>query len=161
MSLERKVEFIGGYSWRGEPDYGIHCMDIFFSVKGALGAITIRIFTNWHLPEHQRQTAEMYTHYPFEPIDLCRPNIVDVGYHSKTPQYEGHSPMRGDCELTDGPCYSDGTSLWGNECWRDGFLHGGSEWLFARMEDEYRHRFEDGPPVDLTPIPRTKPERTK
>ena len=35
----------------------------------------------------------------------------DLGYHSPVPMYEGHKPMDGDCDLTDGPCYYDGTSL--------------------------------------------------
>lgn len=157
-TLTREAKFIGGYDWRDPPDYGIHGMDLIFAVKGPLGAISITISTNWMLPQHQSETQKMYGKgYPWEIGHLCRPNIVDVGYHSKVPQYEGQSG-RIYCELTDGPCYSDGSSLSGNEYYRDGFLHGGSDWLFARMEEEYCHHFENGPPPNFTPIPRPHPK---
>lgn len=156
--LLRETHFTGAYDWRGPPDYGIHGMDLRFSVKGSKGAITITIFTNWMLPQHQVSAQEIYTRGKFG--HLCRPWFVDIGYHSKEPQYEGQEPQD-NCEMTGGLCYSDGSATWGNECWRDGFLHGGSDWLFSRMEDEYRHRFENGPPVDLTPIPRQQPKEQK
>lgn len=153
----RETKFIGAYDWRGKSNYGIHGMDLFFSVKGPKGAIGITIFTNWMLPAQQASTQAMYSKgYLWEPGMLCRPRFTDISYHAKEPQYDGQ-PSHDDCHLTDGPCYCDGSSLWGDECWREGFLHGGSDWLFSRMEDEYRHRFENGPPVDLTPIPRPHP----
>lgn len=89
--------------------------------------------------------------------EFLLPNIIDIGYHSKTPHYEGHSPQY-NCELTGGDCYYDGTSLWGNEQWREGFIHGGTEWLWPRLEQLYRHYFEDGDVPDLTPIPRKHPK---
>lgn len=159
--LIRNTTFIGAYDFsHREPNYGIHNMVLQFSVKGPKGAITIAISTKWYLPDQQLSSFQMYSRYPFNPADLCRPDFTDVSYHAKEPQYEEHSVCTDHCEYTDGACYCDGSSLWGNDCWREGFLHGGSDWLFARMEDEYRNRFENGPPVDLTPIPRRHPAET-
>lgn len=160
--LVRNIHFSGAYDLRGKPpqrNFGIHGMELHFSVKGPKGAITATIYTTWYLPEQQQSTYEMYSKYSFEPAEnLCAPNFVDIGYHAKEAQYEGQT-CRPDCALTDGaPCYYDGSGLWGNECWREGFLHGGSDWLFERMEQEYRHRFEGGEAPDLTPIPRKHPD---
>lgn len=158
--LVRRVDFIGAYDLtRPEPtqNYGIHNMEISFAVSGAKGAITITMSTHWYLPQNQQSSFNMLSKYPFDPLELMMPNITDVGYHARAPQYENQY-KKDNCELLDGPCYYDGTSLWGNEAWRLGFLHGGTEWLWTRMEQEYEHRFHDGPMSDLTPIPRKHPK---
>ena len=154
--LERGSTIRGSYDGTSHPrNFGIHGMELVFWVKGSKGAITIRIFTNWWLPHLQDKMLKLATKgYPFDPlVELMGPKIVDISYHAKEPQYDEQYSID-NCEFTDGKCYCGGSSLWGDE-WLPGFLHGGSEWLFERMKDEYRHRFEGGPPIDLTPIPRT------
>lgn len=164
FDLRHKVDFIGAYDLRRlEPsrNYGIHNMEIQFAVIGAKGAVTITMSTGWYLPRNQRDyVISRSKGYPWDIEDLARPNIVDVGYHAKAPQYEGQD-ARADCHLLGGPCYYDGTSLWGNEAWRDGFLHGGTEWLWPKMEEYYWHRFYDDPLPDLTPVPRPHPDEVK
>lgn len=164
MTLERIVNFHGAWDLtRPEPsrNYGIHSMEIRFAVKGQKGAVTMNVTTKWYLPQNISTAYRMYTKgYPFDgPKELMLPDITDIGYHSKQPQYSNQEPI-GNCTLTDGPCYYDGTSLWGNEAWRLGFLHGGTDWLWPKLEDLYRHHFEGGPEVDLTPVPRKHPDES-
>lgn len=150
--LERKTQFFGAYV---HEKYGQHGMDIFFSIRGPKGAISCRIFTSWCLPQVQQSNFDLFSKYPYGPEYLMQPNIVDISYHAHEPQYEGECSRDG-CSFLDGaPCYSDGSGLYGNECFRLGFLHGGSDWLFDRLEEEYEHRFNDGPPPNFTPVPRT------
>ncbi len=159
--LVRRVDFIGAYDFtRPDPseNYGIHNMEIRFAVSGAKGAITITMSTHWYLPQNQQSSFEMLRKYPFDPLELMMPDITDVGYHARTPQYEEQTPASGDCHLLGNPCYYDGSSLWGNEEWRLGFLHGGTDWLWPRMEEEYEHRFHNGPRPNLTPVPRQHPK---
>lgn len=157
----RKVDFVGAYDLtRPDPkeNYGIHNMTLIFALCGAKGAVSMTISTGWYLPAQQLSHVEMMTKgYPWDPAELARPNITDIGTHSKAPLYEDQY-QRDHCEYCGGPAYCDGTSLWGNEAWRDGFLHGGTEWLWPRLEEYYLHQFYDGPQPDLTPIPRKHPK---
>jgi hypothetical protein len=158
--LVRRVDFIGAYDLtrpESSRNYGIHNMEIRFAVVGARGAITINMSTNWYLPQNQQSSFNMLSRYPFDSNSLMMPNITDVGYHARVSQYEGQ-PEMSECHLLGCPCYYDGSALWGNEEWRLGFLHGGTDWLWPRMEEEYEHRFHDGPLPDLTPIPRKHPD---
>lgn len=163
--LVRKFDISGAYDWRPahpqHKNYGIHNMTMIFALCGAKGAVSITLETGWYLPAQQsNQVAHMINSEYYSYADLARPNIVDVGIHSKIPQHEGQSE-RAHCEYCNGPAYCDGTSLWGNEAWREGFLHGGTDWLWARLEEYYNHRFYGDPPPDLTPIPRTHPDDRK
>ncbi len=164
FELRRRVDFIGAYNLvRPEPhkNYGIHNMVIRFAVIGAKGAASINMSTGWYLPQDQLAHVRMMTKgYPWDPEDLAQPNITDVGYHARAPQYEDQWSHE-NCELIDGTCYYDGTSLWGNEAWRLGFLHGGTEWLWPRLEQYYNHRFHDAELPDLTPVPRLHPDDRK
>lgn len=155
--LERKFNLSGAYDERDPPrNYGIGSMRMEFAVVGPKGAVSVQLSTSWYLPQVQQSTLDMYTKgYPFDACEeLMQPKWWDVGYHAKEPQYEGQSE-REDCHLLDCPCYYDGTSLWGQEAWLPGFLHGGSDWLWERLEEYYYHRYEDGPAPNLTPVPRT------
>jgi len=161
MTLERIVQFHGAYDLRRpEPrkNYGIHGMEIIFAVKGSKGAVTLNIFTDWHLPHVAGEIqARKSKGYPYNLDELCLPNIVDIGFHSKLPIYGEQTPME-NCELTDGNCYYGDSSLQGNEQWREGFLHGGTGWLWPRLEQYYQHIFDGGDRPDLTPIPKKHPD---
>ncbi len=162
MSLERIFSIHGAFNLRRPSparDYGISPMRMWFAVKGPHGGVSVTLSTAWYLPTEQQSSLEMYTKgYPFCPCEeLLQPKWWVVSYHAKAPQYEGQSALA-ECQLTDGPCYCDGTYLWGQEAWLPGFLHGGTDWLWARLEDYYRFRFEDGPEIDLTPVPRKHPD---
>lgn len=162
MTLERIFNIRGAYDLtRAEPkeNYGIDSMKLYFAVKGPKGGVSALLAAAWYLPQNQAASYAMYTKgYPFNPLkELMQPRWWDISQHSKEPMYDEQTAQV-KCELTDGLCYCDGTSLWGEEEWLLGFLHGGSDWLFERLEDYYRSIFDGGPAVDLTPIPRKHPK---
>lgn len=163
MTLERIFRIRGAYDLRPtaphHKDYGIHNMELHFSVKGPKGGVSCRMNTSWYQKQNQQGSFEMVSKgYPFDPlIELMQPRLVMLDYHAKKPQHDWQSPISG-CELTDGPCYCDGSALWFGEAWMEGFLSGGTDWLWPRLEQLYYHWLEDGPTPDLTPDPIKRPE---
>ena len=84
---------------------------------------------------------------PLPPM-LDRVGIGGFEIHSRTPfPYSDAEPYHADCWFIGGPCWHDGTSLWAQEYWMPGFLEGGTDWLWPRLEREYAERFEDQPKV--------------
>lgn len=137
MEFERIVEMSPAFD-RRDPDpkknYGIHGMELRFVLKGELGAVQFVIYTNWQLP-HVRDANRA----KMSPDLAClfEPMAADVGIHSKVPHYEDHRVMRSDCPYTGGPCYYGGSSLQAVE-WMDEFLALGTDWLWGRLEKQYR-----------------------
>jgi hypothetical protein len=109
-----------------------------FFLKGPKGTIQFMVGTNWHLP---RVAAEMRAR-PRSPYDDTLMGW-DVGYHSPVPMYEGQTPIKHDCTHTGGVCYYDGSGLLAEE-WVPQFIAGGTDWLWPKMEEQYRLRFEEG-----------------
>lgn len=162
-SLQWAFAIYGAYSLRSTPedsrDFGIRSMHIQFAVIGPKGAVSASIKLPWYLPQDAEGSFEMLSKYPFGYKSLTLPEFTDIGRHAEEPESKYDNCTNG-CHLThSGKCHYDGTSLWGNERWREGFLHGGSEWLLQKLEDYYMQRYEDGPAVDFTPVPRQKPPR--
>lgn len=154
--MERIFRLIGAYDLTSHPrNYGISGMRMYFGVKGSLGGVSCSMHTAWYLPQNQDSSFEMYRKYPFDPCEsLMQPSLVSLDHHGHKPSYDGQTPSQ-NCELTGGECYGDGTSLWFGEAWMLGFLHGGSDWLWPRLEELYEHWLADGPAPNLTPMPRT------
>ena len=150
--LERKFNMTGAYLDKSGK-YGQHNMDMFFTVKGPKGGIEIQLGTCWCLPETQESNLTFYKDYLFGASTLLQPSTSTIFYHHKEPQYLGQ-PCQDNCMITEGSCYPDMTLLYFVESWMEGFLHGGSEWLFERMEELYEYTFNDGPKPNLTPIPK-------
>lgn len=136
--FERIVKISGAYDKR-HPDpsknYGICGCIIWFILKGPKGAVHFQIGTDWHLPEVQR---ELMNRFPRD--GLVQPRGWDVGYHSPKPMYEGQSSL-GSCDILGCECYYDGSSLLADE-WVPDFIAGGTDWLWPRLEQEYKERFE-------------------
>lgn len=88
-------------------NYGIHCVDIRFVLKGENGAVQFSLFSGWFLPETEEE-------YKAKGIDIKNsyPMATDLGYHSYVPMYESQPQIIDKCEHLDGkPCYYDGSSL--------------------------------------------------
>jgi hypothetical protein len=104
--FERFIRFYPAYDKRSDDplkDYGIHCVDIAFFLKGPQGVIQFVFSTGWYLPHIDLGPALHSLHYPMG---------VDIGYHSPKPTYEGQTVSFDTCEWMDGePCYYDGSSL--------------------------------------------------
>lgn len=152
---ERRVEVSPGFFLIHREDhknYGIASCLVWFYVIGSKGAVQWQIGTDWYPEAARRHRAK------FPPSNDRQPSAWDIGYHSRKPMYEDHKPMPGDCSLLGGECYYDGSSLQADK-WIEGFLNGGTAWLWPKLEEYYRAVFEDGPYPDLTPVIRKhKPE---
>lgn len=132
--LERKVEFIAGYDKRHtdpKKDYGVHGVDIVFSVKGKHGAISLIICTNWY-PTHCRDYPLVKNGMIFFPM------AADIGYHSYTPQRDWQTkPSQEKCRFLDNkPCYYDGSALRANDFF-DILTDKGEDALWKELEKEY------------------------
>lgn len=122
-----------------KKNYGIGSIVVWFILKGEKGAVQFQFSWPAALLPHVAREHAMN--------GWLRDNEVmgyDVGYHAHTPQYEGHEPMKTECDLTGGKCYYDGSSLRAQE-WADqifsspGMDH--EKRIWERLEAEYRERF--------------------
>lgn len=121
-----------------KKDYGISACRITFILKGPKGAVQFMVGTDWYLPDDQRENR--YRQYNYNArFDNIQPSGWDVGYHSPKPMYNKQTPMA-NCTLMD-PCYYDGSSLLADE-WVPHFIEGGTNWLWPKLEEQYRLRFE-------------------
>lgn len=110
--------------------HGIHGLEIRFLVVGEEGAVQFLLYTGW--PPEPKTGPQHSGRVP-----------ADLGYHARTPQYEGQSSM-GPCGFLEGDeCYYDGTSLGADEPFRI-LCNDGDEALWAFLEAEYRARFRKG-----------------
>lgn len=121
-------------------DYGIGSCRITFVLKGAKGAVQFMIGTNWYVPT-AREHLLRFAHTQSDCLKMA-PEGWDVGYHSLVPMYQGQEPMGRDCELVEGgKCFYDGSGLRADE-WVPLFVAGGTDWLWPKLEEEYRAFFE-------------------
>lgn len=138
------VEFWPSRNWiRTEPskNYGITTMRGVFYLKGPKGAIQFMIGTEWGVQSVRDHLAK----FPMRDRDSYqKPTGWDLGYHSHEPMYEGQDKMGDDCDVTGGVCYYDGSGL-NADAMVEGFMAGGTEWLWPKLVEVYRNRFEDGP----------------
>jgi hypothetical protein len=122
-----------------KKNYGIHGLDIWFVLKGPLGAVQYAVTFPVFLP-HVRDELERK-----DPVYSLLREIrgFDVGYHSPKPMYEGQSEM--ECEhLEGGKCFYDGSSLRSDEWTKEIFSTTGEppeKVLWAMLEADYFERF--------------------
>lgn len=150
-------------------DYGIHCMQVWMVLKGEKGAIHFTWATGIFLEETETRLASQgdlnWKQYSVGGnwFGLTKAMGYDVGYHSRTPQYEGQevrwpSKMRktgpepfdvewdkiGDvpsiCEYLGVPCYTDGSALRAEE-WLKILKEEGSDKIWEMLEQEYKDTF--------------------
>jgi len=156
-SFEHKIEITPGYCWIHEDsskNYGIGSCRIFFYCLGEKGAVQFVLRTDW-FPEAARQHIAK-----FPPSLEPQPCVWDLGYHSHAPHYEEQFPTYENCPILNGPCYYGGSPLEA-EHWLEGFLNGGTEWLWPKLEEYYLSIFENGPYPDVKPVIRPNPALAK
>lgn len=133
--LEREVLVTPAYDKR---DNGKGACLIYFYLKGSKGAVQFQICTDWYLPHNQREDRDWWAKYNAK-FDTIQPQGWDVGYHSLEPQHEDQTSMN--CTVVPGgKCYYGGSSWMADE-WVKGFLEGGTEWLWPKLEEYYRSTF--------------------
>ena len=119
-------------------NYGIAACKIHFVLIGPLGATQFVVGTNWYLPEVWENDR------PEWPVTIKNEYPLtgwDVGCHARKPQYEGQDVTQQDCEFIGGPCYYDGSSRRA-DTWIPHFVAGGTDWLWKKLEEDYREQFE-------------------
>ena len=123
-----------------KKNYGIGSLIVWFILKGDKGAVQFQFsFTHALLPHVQRDHTLSGWLRTYETI-----MGYDVGYHARTPQFDGHEPMKNECDLTGGKCYCDGSSLRAQEWVDQIFSSAGMDHekvIWERLEAEYRERF--------------------
>lgn len=139
-AFERRVDLHAAYDKRN-PDprknYGIHGVDMRMYLIGQEGVVQFVLYTNWHLPHVEAE----FDARPERDRWLDRPMPADLGYHSKTPMYEGHEPME-DCDLLGCRCYYDGSGLNAERIYGV-LLKEGSDGVWRELESYYRDVFAD------------------
>jgi hypothetical protein len=134
--FEQRVEFTPAKNWLAADssrNYGHIGMKIIFSLIGPRGAITTVISPSWYI----KSSRDAWTHEHRSWLKHT-PDIWDLSYHAYEPQYEDQTSCP--CTLLrGGRCYSDGTTL--NEELCEGFLAGGSDWLWKKLRQVYDYRF--------------------
>lgn len=65
-----------------------------------------------------------------------------VETHSRQPRdYDRPEPHFDKCWTLNGPCWTDGSSLWAEEYWIPMFLALGEPWVWERLEERYEDQF--------------------
>ena len=152
-TLEHRVDVSPGFCMLHKDDdknFGVAACRVWFYAIGPKGAVQFCIGTDWY-PEAARRHLSK-----FPSKDERQPKGWDIGYHAKTPQYEGQSSM-GECFILGCECYYAGSSLQADN-WVEGFVCGGTEWLWPKLDEYYRCLFEGGEYPDLTPQPERNPK---
>lgn len=137
MSFEKKIDARLPFDRRHEDpskNYGVHGLDIWFILKGPLGAVQYAVTFSVFLPSVDISRFH----------DMNKIRGFDVGYHSPEPMYEGQTSM--DCtHLAGGKCYYDGSGLRADE-WTDKIFSTigkpPEDVLWKMLEEEYKDRFE-------------------
>jgi hypothetical protein len=148
--FERQIAFKPGFDWRTEDsnrNFGISAMRLWFILIGDQGAVQWQIGTDW-FPESARRHLSNFSQEP-----KFKPDGWDLGYHSKVPMYDGQSTHACDT-LSDGKCYYDGSGC-NADLLIEGFLNGGDEWIWNRLEAYYHYTFngKDWPSFDPIIMP--------
>jgi hypothetical protein len=138
--------------------HGKHGLNIRFVVKGDGGAVQFVIYTGW-MPQLKKPSTIGVRDCDW---DFGEVMPADLGYHSKTPHYEGQNRMPGKCEYCDGkPCYYDGSSLNANDAMY-ALVNGGDNGLWKFLEEYYETVFNNAEypkPVEYSkPLRNTKSE---
>jgi hypothetical protein len=157
--LEHRVEVSAGHCLlHDDPhkNFGVSACRVWFYSIGPKGAVHLQIGTDWY-PEAARNHLSKFP--PHTIWERRQPEGWDIGYHSKTPHYDGQTSM-GECEIIGCECYYDGSSLQADD-WIEGFVNGGTKWLWPRLDEYYRYTFEGAEHPDLTPILKKNPRETE
>ena len=141
MKFERIVTVSPAFDKRDpipSKNYGIGACRITFVLKGSRGAVQFMFGTNWYVPSAREHLKKFPPGYR----DLQqKPEGWDIGYHSPKPMHKGQTPIKSKCQFVKGgKCYYDGSGLRADE-WVEDFVAGGTEWLWKKLEEEYRHWF--------------------
>ena len=147
-TFERRVECSPGHWHRdeGKTDYGIGSVRMWFYLIGPKGAVQWQIGTEWYPPKAREGLMSGGRWADRE--RMMKPTGWDLGYHSPRPMYEDQT-LHGKCSVIGGECFYDGSGL-NADLLIEGFIAGGTDWLWPKLEEYYRHTFEGAPWPDFS-----------
>lgn len=117
-------------------DYGIHCVELIFILKGEKGAVNFTLYTNWYLPKNRDNLVKNDRLFKY----WREPMPADLGCHSLVPQYEGHSSIP-NCKILDNKdCYYDGSTLNAEPVFET-LIAEGSDGVWKELEEYYKQNF--------------------
>jgi len=128
----REIKFVKAWDKRhkdSKKNYGVNGVDIRFFFHGPAGTIQFIVASGWMLKSVEKSLSDFY------------PMAMDLGYHSKTPKYEGHTVMASECDVIKGACYYDGSTL-NAEPVLDRLVNEGDEGVWDELESYYAKTFE-------------------
>lgn len=126
-SMEQRVSFIPAFDRRSE--YGIHCMEVRFTLIGKNGAVTWNYATGIMLPRCIDDLGN--------PASI-KPYGAAMHYHSPKPAYDGQDESG--CDLLPGDkCYCDGTYL--TDHIAKALVTEGSAAVWSIMQEFFESRF--------------------
>ncbi len=142
-TLKKSLEITPAWDRRHsdpEKNCGVSGVEMRFYLTGPEGAVQFVLATNWQLPNVTREQNKNPLPAAHMRL-LVHPYPVDVGYHSRVPMYEGHTPMDRKCPVlgTD-TCYYDGSTLMADTAFNK-LLTGGHEALDQYMLEFYNNTF--------------------
>ena len=119
--------------------HGRHGLNMRFVSKGEAGAVHFLLFTGW-LPQHLESSSAIMSFYDWGNDPLP----AELGYHSKTPLYDGQEAGDVGCEFCDGaPCYYAGSGLQAYNAMYT-LVNGGGEALWKFLDEYYNSVFCNG-----------------
>ena len=153
MKLKREIKITSAFDQR-HKDYGISTCRIFFVVTGSKGAISVNFSTNWYLPSTVKEYSEIGIYKKIFPkgrashrtkMDLTA-NTKPIeawswDIHSKKPLYDDQQSY-GTCEFIGTKCYCDGSCLRA-DIYLKLLIEKGSEAVLDKLEEDYKHEFEN------------------
>lgn len=127
----RIITFMAGFECERPRDssdsHGKHGADMLWLLIGPKATIQFLIYTGW-LPS-----------FGDGPCSYSMVLPGDLGYHARTPQYQGQ--LRRDCQWVEGGvCYYDGSGLQARDAFKV-LVSQGEEALWSLMEQYYERNF--------------------
>jgi hypothetical protein len=136
--LKQIVEFSPAWNRQSEGQ-GIGGVEIRFAVVGERGAVSFSVFTNWFLPEDERQVEAKVLETGA--LTLMRPFPALFAVH-RAPNAGEELTAFCDCDLIGGPCTCDTSATRAVALFRL-LVAEGSERVFDELSALYAANFEE------------------
>ena len=119
--LKKEIIFKSAWDKRHpEPDknYGIHGVEIVWTLKGEKGGVSWAIYTNWLLDSTMKDktwAGFKYCNFHEDGKPMTHSMGTEIAYHAKKPQYDGQTNSEGCILVKGGKCYIDCGFMAGDE----------------------------------------------
>lgn len=137
--MKKKISFNPSWDKRNTvpgKNYGVHGVEMIWTLTGSKGAIQWEVFTGWMLKSLRNENPE---YYGFESSSVSG---AFVAFHSKKPLHKGDSVSQKKCEfLGNKPCYSNMSCMAADEI-LEILIEKGEDAVWLELEDYYKKTFK-------------------